>query len=608
MVDKDKRLYVLFGAGEYGKKAIRYLSKENIAFFIDNDEEKQHKEIYGIPVYSLDEVCDEITKYRLVLSVSEINEHGIIQQLENKGIKEFVRLEEEYLMLVKQRVNESRSNIEIYKRAIEWIENNTIDENAMCYVAGGKDKYPEVTGYFIPTLLNWGYREKAASYAKWLCNVQMSNGSWGELKREKSFLFDTGQVIKGLLAIRRILPSVKENIIKACDWIISHVEKDGRLPLLDENDWGKNVIKGELIHLYCLSPLVEAGHAYDKPEYIDAANDVLTYYKNELKTEILSFDRLSHFQAYILEGLVDIGESELAEEGMNVMSEYMEKYGYVPAYKDVTWVCSTGLFQLAIVWYKLGNLRMGDRAFSFACSLQNESGGWYGSYPMDISVNNYFPHDEISWAVKFFLDALHERIYAEFKEIYDDENALSSFHTIQKDNELYCVLYELVKNINLTCRKPMVLDVGCGYGRYLNQLAIDFDNLQLCGTELLEKPLKSIENSRIKKDLGTLTSIPAEDATMDLTYTCEALEHAIDVKSAIREMARVTKSGGYIVVIDKNIKAQGNKKILKWEQYFDEDELKNVMEDYCSHVTIKSDITLSANDSLKFSAWIGKRK
>ena len=40
--------------------------------------------------------------------------------------------------------------------------------------------------------------------------------------------------------------------------------------------------------------------------------------------------------------------------------------GMIPAYKDVEWTCSTGMFQLAITWYKLGELEKGNKTFEYA--------------------------------------------------------------------------------------------------------------------------------------------------------------------------------------------------------------------------------------------------
>lgn len=121
---------------------------------------------------------------------------------------------------------------------------------------------------------------------------------------------------------------------------------------------------------------------------------------------------LSHFYAYVMEGLVDIGESEIAREAMKKIAILQRESGAVPAYKDCSWVCSTGLFQLAIVWYKLGENERGNRAFEYACKLQNKTGGWFGSYLVKENPkenNTYFPMSEISWANKYFLDAYYLR-------------------------------------------------------------------------------------------------------------------------------------------------------------------------------------------------------
>ena len=76
-----------------------------------------------------------------------------------------------------------------------------------------------------------------------------------------------------------------------------------------------------------------------------------------------------------MEALCDIGETELARRAMEKVSALQREDGSVPAYQNVNWVCSTGLFQFALVWYKLGEREKGNRAFRYACSLQNPTGG-----------------------------------------------------------------------------------------------------------------------------------------------------------------------------------------------------------------------------------------
>lgn len=71
-------------------------------------------------------------------------------------------------------------------------------------------------------------------------------------------------------------------------------------------------------------------------------------------------------------------------------------------------------------------------------------------------------------------------------------------------------------------------------------------------------------------------------------------------------MARVTKSGGKIIIIDKNKNMYGKFEIEEWEQWFDKDELLSMMSDYCEIVEYTDDIAYDGKESDGlFGAWIG---
>lgn len=85
-----------------------------------------------------------------------------------------------------------------------------------------------------------------------------------------------------------------------------------------------------------------------------------------------------------------------------------------------------------------------------------------------------------------------------------------------------------------------ILDVGCGKGRYLKNLIEDEPDHIYHAVDLSKEVMKYIETDQISKKQGSLTNIDYPDDFFDITYTCEALEHAVDIKSAVRELARVT--------------------------------------------------------------------
>ena len=71
-------------------------------------------------------------------------------------------------------------------------------------------------------------------------------------------------------------------------------------------------------------------------------------------------------------------------------------------------------------------------------------------------------------------------------------------------------------------------------------------------------------------------------------------------------MARVTKAGGKIIIIDKNSAAYGRLQIRDWEVWYDVEELKGIMEDFCSEVIVHKDVNYeSKTEDFLFAAWIG---
>lgn len=308
-----------------------------------------------------------------------------------------------------------QNNTEVFNRAMAWIRQNTVDGNGICVTNRKQYVYPEVTGYYIPTLLAFGETDLALSYARHLISVQKEDGAWYDSEGKLPYIFDTGQILKGLIAIRHLLPEVDAHIIRGCDWLLTRQEESGRLRAPDGMEWNPGQCE-ETIHTYCLSPLREAARIFERPAYAEAAGRALAYYTEHDRESILGFGQISHFHAYVMEALFDMGETALCREAMENLEQYRNAKGGIPAYKDVPWICSTGCFQLAVVWYKLGEKEKGDSLFSYTCALQNPSGGWYGSYPASKLRNlfyggrmkpGYFPNEEISWANKYYLDALY---------------------------------------------------------------------------------------------------------------------------------------------------------------------------------------------------------
>lgn len=599
--------YIIFGAGQIGHEALALLGEDSIMFFIDNSNDKINSMIGSKKIYSVEEGLKKRTTEAIVVAIAQTHEQELIDQLRQNEVEDFCTFSQLKREITREKILSRPDYIGIYNKSIEWIESNSIANEGIINNSKLRKSYPEVTGYYIPSLLRWGYRELAMSYADWLCSIQKADGSWFDTMNEAPYIFDSAQILKGLLSIRNIVADKRmldETIIKGCDWILSCMTEEGQLKTPIETAWGN--VATELIHTYCLSPLMEASKVYGNENYAKAAQKILGYYKKYYHNEIVNFSMLSHFYAYVVEAMLDMGEVEIAKEAMRNMEQYQKESGAVPAYRDVDWVCSTGLFQLALIWFRLDDSERGTKAFEYACKLQNKTGGWYGSYISEDNPeesNTYFSGMEISWANKYFLDALY------YKNLSQFENQASMFRTDLLDNDKkYIIIKDTIESKSVACKK--VLDVGCGKGRYIIKLAKDVPENKYFAVDISMNVMKYFENgTNIIKKQGSLTCIPYDDNFFDIAYTCEALEHAVDIKSAIREICRVVKSGGKVIVIDKNKSMYGYFDIEDWEQWFDKDELKQLMLQYCTEVSYVDDIDYDdrKSDGL-FGAWIGTVK
>lgn len=561
-MDKDKQI-ILFGAGVFGGKALEYFGADRVAFFVDNNPDLAGKQVHGKEIVSFDTLKEIHENYRVVIAVDARKVPVLVRQLEENGITQF----ETYLELVNHLKKPSADSVQwldVCEKARQWVVRNSIAGEGVINNSELPESYPEVSGYFIPTLMRWGFRDLALTYAKWLLSIQHTDGSWYDTAGSSPYVFDTAQILKGLLAVRDQLDGVDEAIRKGADWLVSNIQENGRLTTPSQKAWGEKGVCSELIHLYCLSPLLDAAKALEEPKYRAAAERVADYYIQYHLPEIQEFGFLAHFYAYVMEALCDIGRPEIIMKPMERLAQILDETGYVPAYRDVNWVCSTAMFQLAVVWFKLGDLAHGNKALEYGAKLQNESGGWYGSYPTSDAPKaadrkeypDYFASSEISWAVKYFWDAVY------YKQTLEFEAQSSTFsETIAKDDGRYQAILSEAKNAKRIC------DVGCGKGRYLKNLLADVPQAEYCAADISEKVMCGILPPVTKKQ-GILTQLPFEDGAFDLVYTVEALEHSVFAESAVKELLRVTRAGGEVVVIDKNQSALGLLEIDEWEQWF----------------------------------------
>ncbi len=99
-----------------------------------------------------------------------------------------------------------------------------------------------------------------------------------------------------------------------------------------------------------------------------------------------------------------------------------------------------------------------------------------------------------------------------------------------------------------------ILDAGCGTGIF----TLDFldRESQVVGLDIsdqmLKHAIKTTSGHSFSKIQGDMISLPFKDNSFDKSVSITALEFVADAKSAIDELVRVTRPGGYIVVATLN--------------------------------------------------------
>lgn len=309
---------------------------------------------------------------------------------------------------------------------------------------GWDSSYPETTGYIIPTFLNYStlarndeYFHRAMKMADWELSIQERDGSFkgGALgSGYGSFVFDTGQILFGLIEAHRATKDEKyiDGAIKAGKWLILVQDTEGM--------W-KHYTYNSIPHVYYTRvawALAELGVYTHDDIYSEAASRNIDWaltkqhhngwFDNAGFTERTHHAPYTHTIAYTIEGVLETGICLERDDYINAAIKAAESlsracqdgffYGTYNCrwMSDVKYSCLTGNAQMANIFLRLYEILGGKEYLQVAqeinrslCSCQDLDGPAYcrgaisGSYPIWGKYQKFaFPN----WATKFFIDTL----------------------------------------------------------------------------------------------------------------------------------------------------------------------------------------------------------
>ncbi len=448
--------------------------------------------------------------------------------------------------------------------ALKWVRAHEVRGGGIRVHSAHPNAYPEVSGYFVPTLLRFGEQEMAARLTRWLVSIQLPCGAYADPDHGKPYVFDTGQVLRGLLAGIDLAPGSADAAKRAADYLCAQMIQGGGA------GFGSHYAGTipESVLLYVIPPLVQAGRVFQEPEYLAAAERCIEHYS--ARKDSLQIDNLTHFLGYELEALIELGRMGTAAPVLEALRKEQTADGSVRGRGRTSWVCCPGLAQLAVCWYKVGQWEPADMALARLEEHQMPSGGFLGSYGPGA---NYFPQVEVSWAVKYYLDAHRLRVLS-----FMERNAHSFPGEVSISDGRAQAILKVIRP------GDKVLEVGCGKGRFLKIVRQRCPDSQCTGIDISSMLLAEVP-AEIQCLRGSLESVPCSENSFDVVFSVEVIGHSANLEWAVAEMIRVTRPGGWVVVIDKQRSHWGRFVTPPWEFWPDAERLKQLLMHGCNDVT-----------------------
>jgi SAM-dependent methyltransferase len=150
--------------------------------------------------------------------------------------------------------------------------------------------------------------------------------------------------------------------------------------------------------------------------------------------------------------------------------------------------------------------------------------------------------------------------------------------------------YHFVKKFCSTSTRVLDVGFGEGYGaEILSGSVADYVGLDM-SEEAVQHASSRYSFPNVRFERSDATTIPFESGSFDLVISFHVLEHVAEPDSYLREMARVCRPGGYIVIVTPNAAFRLAPGERPWNRFhvreFDRAELEQLLSEHYTRFAV----------------------
>jgi ubiquinone/menaquinone biosynthesis C-methylase UbiE len=140
----------------------------------------------------------------------------------------------------------------------------------------------------------------------------------------------------------------------------------------------------------------------------------------------------------------------------------------------------------------------------------------------------------------------------------DNDEVVEAYNRISRWPQFRLLRKIVIAELKRHKPEGLIVDVGCGPGYLIANLARSFPDLSIIGVdmakEMLLKARNNLTSSGLNREasfrLGNIQDMPFESGSIDFVISTLSLHHWSEPTQAIEEIYRVLKPGGQFLVFD----------------------------------------------------------